>query len=138
MHAIIPPRNKWTYAALLWLAAGLYALLFRENGSFAAPPIRHFDKIVHFFLFGLQFGLAAQAYIAAARRPPYRTLMLLALLYAAGSEAAQHYFTATRQADIRDGIADLAGAAAALYLVKLRFKLRPISASSGPSADTQS
>ena len=33
------PRNKWLLLALLWLLAGVYALVLRENdsGSLKAP-----------------------------------------------------------------------------------------------------
>lgn len=117
------PRNKWTFAALCWLIAGLYALIFHESSGQTAPPIRHFDKLVHFFLFFTQFRLAAQAYIADRIQPPYPLLLLSAAIYALASEAAQHFFTATRQADPLDAAADLLGAAAALQLAKLRFRL---------------
>lgn len=117
------PHNKWTVLALCWFIAGAYALVWRENADTMPPPIRHFDKIGHFFLFFAQFRLAAQAYIAANIKPPYVALMLCALIYAAASEAAQHFFTATRQADIWDAAADLLGAAAALCLAKFRFGL---------------
>lgn len=117
------PRNKWTIAAFCWLLAGIYGLVFHESGNQTPPPIRHFDKLVHFFLFFTQFRLAAQAYIVARIRPPYFALLVAALIYAIASEAAQHFFTTTRQADIFDFAADMCGAAAALQLAKLRFRL---------------
>lgn len=116
------PRNRWTLLALIWLAAGVYALVLHEGGD-SAPPLRHFDKIVHFFLFFAQFRLAAQAYIVQKRPPPYRAMLCAALAYALASEAAQHGFTATRRADPWDAAADLCGAAAALWLARLRAGL---------------
>ena len=44
------PLNKFTVAALIWFAAAIYALLFKEGGN-SAPPFPHFDKVGHFGLF---------------------------------------------------------------------------------------
>ena len=41
------PLNKFTAAALIWFAAAIYALLFKEGGN-SAPPFPHFDKVGHF------------------------------------------------------------------------------------------
>ena len=38
------PLNKFTVAALIWFAAAIYALLFKEGGN-SAPPFPHFDKV---------------------------------------------------------------------------------------------
>ena len=52
-----------------------------------------------------------------AKRPiPYVALFTLAVLLAAGSEVAQALFTQSRQGDLLDGLADIAGAATALWL----------------------
>ena len=109
------PRNRYSLLALLWLAAGLYSLLFRE-ASGGTPPFAHFDKVAHFALFLGQFWLAAKAFMQAQRRIPYAALFTLAVLLAAGSEVAQALFTQSRQGDMLDGLADIAGAATALWL----------------------
>ncbi|STZ75904.1 VanZ family protein [Bergeriella denitrificans] len=109
------PRNRFTLLALLWLAAGIYSLLFREAGG-GVPPFPHFDKVAHFALFFAQFWLCAKAFIREKRAIPYRGLLLCALVYALLSEWAQAAFTATRQGSWGDGAADMAGAAAALWL----------------------
>ena len=113
MHMM--PRNRYSLLALLWLAAGLYSLLFRE-ASGGTPPFAHFDKVAHFALFLGQFWLAAKAFMQAQRRIPYAALFTLAVLLAAGSEVAQALFTQSRQGDMLDGLADIAGAATALWL----------------------
>ena len=109
------PRNRYSLLALLWLAAGLYSLLFREAAG-GAPPFAHFDKVAHFALFFGQFWLAAKAFMQAQRPIPYAALFTLAVLLAAGSEVAQALFTQSRQGDLLDGLADVAGAATALWL----------------------
>lgn len=86
------PKNKWLAAALLWLIAGIYSLIFRESNSHTAPPFPHFDKIAHAALF------------------------TFALCYAIASEIAQHLFTQTRQGDPLDALADMIGSSIALYL----------------------
>ena len=113
------PRNKWTAAALLWFAAGTYALIFRESSGSAAPPFPHFDKIGHFLLFFAQIWLAAKAWLAEGRTVPVRVLLVAGLILAAASETAQHLFTQTRRGDIWDAAADLAGTCAALTAAKL-------------------
>ncbi|QEY24563.1 VanZ family protein [Neisseria animalis] len=109
------PRNKFTLLAALWLAAGIYSLLFRESGG-GVPPFPHFDKVAHFALFFAQFWLCAKAFMQEKLAIPYRTLWLTALVYAVAGECAQAVWTATRQGSFADGIADMLGASAALWL----------------------
>ena len=92
------PKNKWLAAALLWLIAGIYSLIFRESNSHLAPPFPHFDKIAHAALF------------------------FFALCYAISSEIAQHLFTQTRQGDPFDALADMAGSGIALYLARRAYQ----------------
>ena len=70
------PRNKWLLLALLWLLAGVYALVLRENdnGSLKAP-FAHFDKFVHAALFFAQLWLLAKAWLAEKRPLPLRALL---------------------------------------------------------------
>ena len=111
------PLNKFTAAALSWFAAAIYALLFKEGGN-SAPPFPHFDKVGHFGLFFGQAWLCAKIFIQENREIPYKGILLAALLFAVGSELAQAFLTATRQGSIADGIADMAGAAAALWFAE--------------------
>ncbi len=92
----------------------MYALLLHEGGNML-PPFAHFDKIVHAGLFFGQFWLLAKVFLQGRRPVPLRALLAAALVLAAGSEWAQGALTATRQADWLDALADMAGAAAALY-----------------------
>ena len=108
--------NKWQAAALLWLAASVYALLLHPGGN-TPPPFAHFDKAVHAGLFFGQFWLWAKAYFSCGRAIPYRLLTACALLWAAGSEVLQAVFT-PRHGDPWDAAADMAGALAALWLIR--------------------
>ena len=107
--------NRWLALSAVWFAGMMYALLLHQGGS-GPPPFPHFDKTVHAALFFGQFWLLAKAFLQRRRTVPQQALLLAALLLAAGSEWAQSAFTASRQADWRDAAADMAGAAAALYL----------------------
>lgn len=117
------PLNKWLLLTLLWFVAGIYALIFREAGDNGVPPFPHFDKFAHCFLFLMQTWLLAQAWIKAHKKPPYLFLFVFGLLYAIGSELAQHFFTQTRQGDIFDVLADMLGVCLALQIAKWRAAL---------------
>ena len=99
------------------VAAAIYALLFKEGGN-SAPPFPHFDKVGHFGLFFGQAWLCAKIFIQDNRTIPYKGILFAALLFAIGSELAQAFLTATRQGSIADGIADMAGTAAALWFAE--------------------
>jgi len=111
------PLNKFTAAACIWFAAAIYALLFKEGGN-SAPPFPHFDKVGHFGLFFGQAWLCAKIFIQDNRNIPYKGILFAALLFAVGSELAQAFLTTTRQGSIADGIADMAGTAAALWFAE--------------------
>lgn len=114
------PRNKFSVLALIWLAAGIYALVFIESSG-SAPPIRHFDKIAHCGLFFVQLWLLAKAYLHQQRQPPYAMLSAFALIYALGSEWAQATFTLSREGSWGDVAADILGALLALTLARRAF-----------------
>ena len=108
--------NKWLFLAILWWLAGAYALIWRESSPMSAPPFPHFDKMAHFFLFFAQTWLLAKIWLSARRTLPIVPLLGFALCNAVASEWAQAVFTVSRQADVWDGVADMIGAAAALYV----------------------
>ena len=108
------PLNKFTVAALIWFAAAIYALLFKEGGN-SAPPFPHFDKVGHFGLFFGQAWLCAKIFIQDNRNIPYKGILFAALLFAVGSELAQAFLTTTRQGSLADGIADMVVTVAALW-----------------------
>lgn len=106
--------NRWAVAAALWFMAAAYALVGRESDG-GAPPFAHFDKLAHAALFFGQFWLWAKAFWVAKRPVPWRFLLVWAVVFAVVSEVAQGCCTQTRTADWLDGVADVCGAALALY-----------------------
>lgn len=118
------PRNKWLIFALIWLLAGVYALIFRESSAHAPPPFPHFDKLLHGLLFFAQTWLLAKAWLHNNHRPPYLALAAFGLVYAVCSEIAQHLWTQTRQGDVWDAVADMVGVGMALHLAKLKYTLK--------------
>ncbi len=106
------PLNKWSAAAALWFAAGIYALFFhRSSGSL---PFPHFDKWVHFLLFFAQMWLLCKAWLHHRRRIPVLMLVFFGGLYAMATEIIQHFLPG-RDGDVWDCVADMAGVCAALY-----------------------
>ncbi|ULJ60011.1 VanZ family protein [Wielerella bovis] len=120
---MIPPRNKWLIFALIWFAAGIYALIFREGGTQQAPPFPHFDKFAHCLLFFAQTWLFAKAWLHENRRPAYMALFIFGLIYAISSEIAQHLLTQTRQGDWLDALANMLGVIIALHFAHLKYQL---------------
>lgn len=108
------PLNRWLFFAIIWFFLGAYALL--RPGGHGAPPFPHFDKVAHFFLFFSQFWLVAKVFWVAKRPIPYFILATLAIILALGSEVAQAIFAVNRMASLADAVADLLGAATALWL----------------------
>lgn len=120
MKHITLPKNKWLLMALAWLAMGIYALIFREPTGNKPPPFAHFDKLAHFLLFLGQTWLSAKIWLSERRVPPYMLLLIFGVLYALGSELAQHFLTTTRLGDVWDFVADMAGVLMGLHLARLR------------------
>ena len=69
------PLNKFTAAALIWFAAAIYALLFKEGGN-SAPPFPHFDKVGHFGLFFGQAWLCANYLFKRIGKYPIKAFCL--------------------------------------------------------------
>ncbi|WP_165008838.1 VanZ family protein [Neisseria yangbaofengii] len=111
------PRNKFTALAALWFAAAIYSLLLRESTG-GMPPFPNFDKAAHFALFFAQFWLLAKAYMTDKRLTPYCGMMIAALVFAIASECAQAMFTQTREGSFWDAVADVCGAASALWFAR--------------------
>lgn len=114
-------QNKWFVFSLLWLGVMLYGLL-RESVPMAGDrylfTLTHFDKVVHFLLFFGQTWLFSRAFLAAKMAVPYMGLLLGALVLAIATEWGQSVWTFTRQADVWDGVVDVAGAVLALLFAQ--------------------
>ena len=122
--------NKFSLLAIVWFVAGFYSLIFKESGN-TPPPFPNFDKVAHFALFFAQIWLLAKSYIHEKAKIPYLGLLIFALLFAVGSEWAQATFTTTREGSIGDGIADMLGSGAALWVAaKINTSKNPSSSQS--------
>ena len=114
MPAMRPLRFAWRWVAL-WLAATavVVSVSLLPAGDVPAPSIPGFDKAVHFVSY---LALSAYASMLFAT-PRARSLAALWLLtVGVGVEAAQHFFTATRQAEAADVFANMLGVVGGLAL----------------------
>jgi len=100
--------------------------LVRRLAAFLFGEARHSDKLAHF----LAYGALGGAYILAEIRPLGARLwgLMGIVLYGLALEGAQE-FVDGRQPDVFDALANsfgaFAGAASALFLVRLRRGRRP-------------
>ena len=100
-----------------WLFS-FYLLLLKPAGE--SSDIPHFDKVGHFLLFAVWAGLLVRVFGVGR----WRISLLLCLLWALLSEAAQGGLTATRSAEWLDVAADMAGALLVVLLCRWRY-MRP-------------
>lgn len=108
-----------TARALPFLAAVLGSLVVLFSPASGLPPaFPGTDKLVHVVVFG---ALAVTGRWAGL---PWRGLAAGLVAYAIGSELVQGALPLGRSPDALDVLADVAGAAAGLLLVRLRLRLR--------------
>jgi VanZ family protein len=85
-----------------------------SRSSVAGPRIAHFDKVVHFSVYGLLGTLACRA-IAGSRGAWWA----LAAVSAYGATDEWHqYFVPGRSSELADWVADTAGAAIAILMYR--------------------
>jgi len=109
-------RSRWP--SLLWTIT-IFLLLTVDTGSMESMPvfgIRNLDKIVHVFLF------AVLAFLWMLRFPATQSnlwiwVLILASAFGIGMEYYQEFFT-TREFEVNDIYADIAGAVIGSYLGK--------------------
>lgn len=120
------PKNRWFWAAALWTAtiAVLCLVSFRELPSVA---IESPDKFVH-AIFHFLFVLLWYAYYKSAKKlPELRILgkvLSFSIIYGCLIEIAQGLFTTTRQADLKDVMANSGGALLAVLLLIIVRRLK--------------
>ena len=103
-------RRRW-----LWpVAIGLLIFSASSRSGVAGPRIPHFDKVVHFSVYGL---LGTLVYRAMPGRGAAWWALLAVSAYGATDELHQ-YFVPGRSAEIADWIADTAGAGLAILLFR--------------------
>jgi len=106
---------KWVSAerrAWLWpMVIAVLIFTASSRSSVSSPRIPHFDKVVHFSVYGLLGTLACRA--ITGRRAAWWALAAVSA-YGATDEWHQ-YFVPGRSTELADWIADTAGAAIAIY-----------------------
>lgn len=105
-------KHCFTLLALLWWGFSLYMLL--KPASSEAALIPHFDKIGHFGLFAVQSALLALAW----PQQPWPRLLLALALWVVLSETLQGVLTTDRSPELADALADILGAAGALWATR--------------------
>jgi VanZ family protein len=101
-------RRGW-----LWpLAIALLIIVASSRSTVAGPPILHFDKVVHFSIYGLLATLVCRQ----GRGWQAAGWSLLAVSAFGASDEWHQYFVPGRTCEWGDWIADTAGAALAVAL----------------------
>lgn len=104
LHSIWPP--------IVWSII-IFVLLIIPGKDFPeGPEIPFSDKIVHFFLFGVQVFLWCRYAGYSNTQPPLRIFLLIFLIscvYGIGMEYVQKYWVANRGFEKGDMIADIIG-----------------------------
>lgn len=113
------PKNLWLAAAWLWTVCMAVLCLVRF-GKLPDVGLEGADKYVHVSLHFV-FVVLWHGYYNTQGRLPERKILVRALsfsiLYGCLIEIAQEWLTTTRQADLKDVIANFAGAALAVILL---------------------
>jgi len=99
------PIRRWAYAA----AVALLIFAASSRSTVAGPRIEHFDKVVHFSIYGLLGTLVVRA-LGAGR---WGRAVLLVSLYGASDEWHQS-FVPGRTSELADWVADTLGATVAI------------------------
>ena len=105
-------RSKLLWLLPLGWALGIFYLSTLRFGPETPSPFPDFDKVVHLFLFG---GLAWSTTLAGHRGSgwSWRRAACVGFCFAAlygGSDEIHQMFTPTRTPDVKDWMADSAGA----------------------------
>ena len=107
--------NRFVMFAIAWFFLCVYAFFMRPPQLEGVPLFPHFDKFAHFGLFFGQFWLIVRAYSTAQKPMPTLAWFIAAIVWAAATELIQSQLP-SRSADVLDALADVAGAACALYI----------------------
>lgn len=125
--------SKYYVPGILW-GAMIFVLCMLPGKSLPRwdwTDIFSFDKFVHFTLFGILTGLLLRGYLKKEGTMTIytftKTAFLVATLcgcYGWFTELCQAWFTYDRKFEILDGIADMTGAFAAMYVAVRYIKKR--------------
>jgi VanZ family protein len=116
---------KKPWPSLIWTGLIFFLLTVRTDNIQSVPifGLKHLDKVVHVFLFGVLFLLWARflAGKTALRRTHLLGMFLGVTAYGIGMEFYQDLFT-TRAFELADILADTAGAALGMVYVGTKNK----------------
>jgi VanZ family protein len=121
------PKKIWLWIALAWttVIAVLCLISFRDLPS---VKMQDADKYVH-TIFHFLFTVLWYQHFTNVDKPLPQSRILarvlcLSIIYGCLIEIAQEYLTTTRQADIKDVLANTTGAILAVVLLTIYNKLR--------------
>ncbi|MBK1878608.1 VanZ family protein [Pelagicoccus mobilis] len=121
MTTIAGPETRYSQRRLWAPAIGVMAVLFVSShfsGVPAGPKIIGFDKVAHFFVFGLLGTLMFRRIrIRFLEHRRWVWAFAGAMLYALADEVLQ-FFNPDRSFDVLDWVADAAGAAVAIFVYR--------------------
>ncbi|SRR6266496_72131 len=125
---------KNTWPAFLW---AVVILVLTLSPAPAIPEVKwiyipHADKIVHAFLFGVQYillmrGLVKQP-VSAAHSKHVMWSIVIVIFFGAATEILQAILPSKRDADVMDWLADCAGTGVAFVVFGFWWRRKKISA----------
>jgi len=121
------PKKAWLLLACIWTVtvAVLCLVSFKQLPGAKIPGA---DKYVHGTFHFVFVILWSQYFRKTSRREPnlFFTALFLSIVFGSLIELAQGYFTTTRQADLKDVLANFTGAALAVIIqLAMRFASKP-------------
>jgi VanZ family protein len=121
------PKKIWFWIAVIWTLVIAVLCLVRFN-DLPGVKLANADKYVHatfhffFVIFWQQYFRSPDS--GTKMRRVLGRVFFLSVIYGCLIEIAQQYFTTTRQADLKDVVANFTGAALAIVLLIIAEKFR--------------
>jgi VanZ family protein len=117
------------WIAVLWTGVVLYLCLVQSD-KLPVVTIENLDKVVHAFFHFVFTSLWILFFKTQIKSPdsyrPYIVSFLFSVLFGVTIEIMQGQYTTSRKEDVLDVVANIAGAALAVFLLILYFKKRPL------------
>ena len=117
------------WIAVLWTGVVLYFCLVQSD-KLPVVTIENLDKVVHAFFHFVFTSLWILFLKIQIKNPnsykPYIVSFLFSVLFGVTIEIMQGQYTTSRKEDVLDVVANIAGAALAVFLLILYFKKRPL------------
>ena len=117
------------WIAVLWTGVVLYFCLVQSD-KLPVVTIENLDKVVHAFFHFVFTSLWILFLKIQIKNPnsykPYIVSFLFSVLFGVTIEIMQGQYATSRKEDVLDVVANIAGAALAVFLLILYFKKRPL------------